>query len=436
MGRIPARCSACLDDYAVTRFFRLFVRNLFLCLLMLSASSSFAGFAQLKPPPSVGGSVGARTTAGQVSANDGQFSQGMTTSVAGTLVTVPATWSFAANAGQFAVAAVRSSPASLIGGAVAAWLLAKGLSYLDGQFQKTDDSSQSQYGGGYMYQCAGSPPGPISVSAATACGVAAGHEGITGVAIVNVGGIWMGTASTSGNPGAISTIAVFSPVGGCPEGTTDDGSKCVATSKKPATQADFDQLTTAPLPDAVTKELTGKGVSLPLNDPALDPKPQVVPLSSPHPDPSSPGVTVRDIATVTPQTSERVQIEVSKQPVDSVTGQPKTDPTTGDPAPTEEKTEFCVENPDVLACAKFGEPEEVEELKKTKDISITPDSGFGPADSSCPAPLTYSLINGGRSLSFSYEPICKGARIFRPAIIGMAWLSGLFIFFGFARKGT
>ena len=161
-----------------------------------------------------------------------------------------------------------------------------------------------------------------------------------------------------------------------------------------------------------------------------------MPLSSPYPDPISPGATVRDVATVTPQTGERVQVEVTKQQVDPTTGEPKTNTETGEPVPSEEKTEFCVENPDVLACAKLGEPEEVEELKKTKDIAITPDSGFGPADSSCPAPLTYSLISGGRSLSFSYEPICKGARIFRPAIIGMAWLSGLFIFFGFARKGS
>ena len=244
MGWLPARCPPGLDDYPMTRIYRLFVRISFLCLLTFSASSSFAGYAQLKPPSSVGGSVGARTTAGQVAANDGQFSQGMTTSVGGKLVTVPATWSFAANAGSFAVAAVRSSPASLIGGAVAAWLLAKGLSYLDGQFQKTDDSSQSQYGGGYMYECSGSPPGPITVAAATACGQAAGHEHMSGVAIVHEGGIWMGVASTNANPRAY--IAVFQFVGGCPDGTINDGTKCVPTSKKLATDADFNQLSASP----------------------------------------------------------------------------------------------------------------------------------------------------------------------------------------------
>lgn len=121
---------------------------------------------------------------------------------------------------------------------------------------------------------------------------------------------------------------------------------------------------------------------------------------------------------------------------------PQIDPQTGQPTGTTQTTEtdttkdqdFCTLHPDSLACATFGKPDEPEKLDQTKQVSITPDTGFGPQDGTCPADLTYTVHLTGTQLRFSYQPVCTGLRTFRPVIIGMAWISGVLIFLGISRK--
>jgi hypothetical protein len=98
-----------------------------------------------------------------------------------------------------------------------------------------------------------------------------------------------------------------------------------------------------------------------------------------------------------------------------------------------ENEDFCILNPDALACWKAGEPENPDVPVDTKNISITPQSGWGLDTASCPAPRSHTLVTG-QTIVMSWEPVCDGAAMFRPVVIGLAWLSALYAFLAIQRK--
>jgi len=431
VGGLSADRFAGLDYYPMTRFFRL---ALFLGVGLLlggSASFAFAGYAQLKPPSNVGGAVGSRSTAGAVAANNGQFSAGMTTSVGATVVTVPALWSFAANAGQFALGAVRATPVGLIGGAVAAWLLGQGISYLNGQFMKQGEPEEVAVPDSWEVVNDHSKHATASAAISyvvSKLGFTAPSElrkpRLQGMYVY--GDLWNGEVHIYN----WNSWWVVQRVINCPAGTTLNGTQCIGVAVPvPAEDADFAPLAQN-LPDAVANELSGKGVPLPLNPPALDPDPITVPLSDPYPKPD--GSTARKVAEVVPfPDGEKARIEVKEQPLTTPEGVP-VDQGTPQAAPTD-KPDFCVENPDALACWTEGEPEDSDTPVDSKNVAISPDAGWGPASASCPADLVHTLRTG-QQLKLSWKPVCDGALMFRPVVIGMAWLTSVFAFLGIARK--
>lgn len=427
----------------MTRLFRAFAFLALGLLLGGTASYSFAGYAQLKPPANLGGSVGSRVTAGAVAANAGQFSAGFTTQVAGKTVTMPATMRFASNAAQVALGAVRLSPAALVGSAVAAWLLTEGIQYIDGQFKKTTAGvSPGEYGGGFNYQCSGAPIGPISHAMAIQCAASSGWGVVTSVIVSPMSadplGAYQATAIYA-ETGNRHLVAVFSPQNTCPAGTSSNGTQCVGqATTEPAVEEDYDPLEAEPLPDDVAEELAPKAVPIPLDDPVFNPQPVKVPLSDPYPKPNGqPGETVKDVVKVTPAPDEKVKIETEVEPVTGPNGVPI--PTTNpdgsanpDAAP-EEKPDFCIENPDALACWKDGEPEDVDLAKDTKNVAITPQGGWGPDTSTCPQPRKHVLKNG-YTVQMSWEPVCDAAGMFRPVVLGLAWLAAIYAFMAMYRK--
>lgn len=437
MGWLSSRRSPRLDDHAMTRLFRAFAFLALGLLLGGSASYSFAGYAQLKPPANIGGTVGARVSAGAFAANAGNISVGFTTQVAGRAVTMPATMRFASNAARVAIGAVRLSPAALVGSAVAAWLLTQGIEYLDGQLQKAtpDAAPRSGFNWNSNFGCG------------AGCSYAQAVESVIQNCEANavLYACEFMTASFVDGTTYKYTIRVRYHHTSMPVSWWGEANQgyVYTTSPRPnplvpAVEADFSPLETAPLPDDVAEELAPKAVPLPLENPQFDPTPQIIPLSDPYPKRGGqPGETVKDVAKVTPAPDEKVKIEPEVQPVTGPNGVPipttNPDGSANPEAAGVEKPDFCIENPDALACWKDGEPEDVDLAKDSKNVAITPQGGWGPDTATCPQPRKHVLKNG-YTVQMSWEPVCDGAGMFRPVVLGLAWLAAIYAFMAMYRK--
>eukprot|EP00456_Euglypha_rotunda_P023044 TRINITY_DN19272_c0_g1_i2.p2 TRINITY_DN19272_c0_g1~~TRINITY_DN19272_c0_g1_i2.p2 ORF type:complete len:208 (-),score=25.91 TRINITY_DN19272_c0_g1_i2:340-963(-) len=99
-----------------------------------------------------------------------------------------------------------------------------------------------------------------------------------------------------------------------------------------------------------------------------------------------------------------------------------------------EKSDFCAEHPDVLACqkVKLDPIDPVVVMGKDKNLAIVPDAGWGPGAAGCPPDRTASLSFG--PIAFSYQPFCQFAAGIRPVVVALAWLIAAGSFFGFARR--
>lgn len=197
---------------------------------------------------------------------------------------------------------------------------------------------------------------------------------------------------------------------------------------KPSDEAD---IKSRPLPDAVATEATQKGVKLPLQSPTVQPK--RITTSDPYTDPRT-GQRYRDEVQITPQPSTPSEVDGQpiKRPLDDTDTPDTTE--TGDEKPPEDETDHCKLNPDTIGCSKWGEPEDADLDTDTKNATINPDSGWGAATAVCPADLNHTLKTG-HTVGFKWKPLCDGATMFRPVVIGMAWLTATLIFMGIARKG-
>lgn len=411
MGGVSRRCPPCLAGSEMTRSFRLSLYLLIGLLLGFSATFAFAATVALKLPANVASVGGGYVTAGSSAFNGLSFNSGMTTQVGGKAVTVPASWRLAANAGQYAANLVRLTPAGLITTAVAAWLLSEGIEYLNGQFMKQPEPS----GNGF---CQG-------INGADACTSAQAE------ALVNQ--IYPNQAPF--------VFDYYTPTSACFKSTNANWSNfkpCFGNSKSlpaaspiPAAESDFVPLATKPLPDAVASDLSAKGKPLPLQNPQVSPTPQTIRLSDPYVDPVTKKRFI-DQATLTPQptTPEVVKVEITKQEVDAA-GSPIVDSVTSEPTPPEEQSDFCVKNPDVLACAQLGEPEDVDLQKITAGTAITPVSIGGVG--SCPAAKSVNYM--GANLQVSFTPICTAAGWINPIVLALAWLSAGFILIGAFKQG-
>ncbi|WP_092599676.1 virulence factor TspB C-terminal domain-related protein [Ralstonia sp. 25mfcol4.1] len=186
--------------------------------------------------------------------------------------------------------------------------------------------------------------------------------------------------------------------------------------------------------DALLNALGKDGVFLDIN-PQFDAKPQVVPLSNPYADPVT-GKRYQDVATVQPAPDGRTaEVQVAKQEVDSQ-GNPVTD-ASGVAAAPQKQDDPCVGHEDRLGCMTTGEVPQGPDLgKDERHITITPDTGWGADTAACPADIVVPMhLRGAQSLSFSYQPVCKAADMFRPAILGVAWIVAVLIALGMGFKG-
>jgi hypothetical protein len=413
----------------MSRLFRAFAFLAFGILLGGTASYSFAGYAQLKPPATIGGTVGARITAGAFAVNNGNISVGFTTQVAGKTVTMPATLRFASNAARVALVAVRLSPAALVGSALAGYLLTYGIELAEGQFMKAASPSSPTYEG----SCS---QGGVTDLETCKQRVASAWAGWPFDQLITEGNTIYIQHKNADTGQVVKGAGIFQITSAsCPAGSTSNGTQCVGAAV-PATQNDWDTVEASPLPDDVAEELTGKGVPLPLENPQFDPTPQNIPLSDPYPKPNGqPGETVKDVAKVTPAPDEKAKIETVVEPVTGPNGVPipttNPDGSSNPDAAPEEKPDFCIENPDALACWKDGSPEDVDLQKVTAGTSIVPVNIGG--GGSCPASKTVNYM--GANLVISFTPICTAAGWINPIVLALAWLSAGFILIGAFKQG-
>lgn len=378
-----------------------------------------------------------------------------TVKVGGTFIPVP---TFGQVTGA-ALAAVRMTP-GFAGAALISWLASQGLELMDGQWKKPDNSTQapSEYG-----QCSSAG---LSTEAASLMPTGTGQTASDCMnaamsAINSVTGYWyVKDPQMSCTASSCSfSYQYYSPqdsytwrsqnISGwskvttqCPDGWVLEGTICRSNGYSPAGDSDWDKVLGIQPPAEVMADLcrrlsamgsgcetTGNGTlkaSAPLSDWQTDP---------------NTGERTRDTANWNPKPNasdpfagEITTTREKETPqIDPKTGQPTGSTNTSETDTTKDQ-DFCTLHPDSLACSTFGKADEPDKLDQTKQVSITPDTGFGPQDGTCPADLTYTVHLTGTQLRFSYQPVCTGLRTFRPVIIGMAWISGVLIFLGITRK--
>jgi hypothetical protein len=161
--------------------------------------------------------------------------------------------------------------------------------------------------------------------------------------------------------------------------------------------------------------------------PGLNPAPQPlsIPTGSPVPVPNTdpqqwthPSVRV----VPSPTTASPWRVDVTDDTKVTTDPTPMEDPTPtegSDPAKDTEQSDICKANPDILACSKpeLDTPDgEIPRSEKT--VNYQAENVFG--EGSCPADVVVPQA-GGKSLTFSYEPICGPIQTYvRPAIIALA----------------
>ena len=98
-------------------------------------------------------------------------------------------------------------------------------------------------------------------------------------------------------------------------------------------------------------------------------------------------------------------------------------PGTDSPAPPQtEQTPFCELYPDASACQPLGSAGDQELNAETRTVELD----YTGAAGSCPAPHMMNLQ--GKSVSFSYGPLCDFAQGIRPLVIALSMLfAGLFL---------
>ena len=392
-------------------------------LLGANVVLAHAATVAVRPPANVGVSASGGYVSNTSSAfSGGAFNSGFTTNVGGKTVTMPASMGMAANAAQFAATAVRGNPTVMIGVAVATWLLPYGIEWVNGQWQANAISSMP----GTWYPTVAWVGDPVNCPDMGGCTVeeAAQKQAIRYAR--NSSAQYQIVNCTAGvNCQVQYKISASWQYAGYVnyQGPTP--------KRVPATDTHWQAVNT--LPDAAANELTAKGVALPLSNPVFNPNSVLEPLTGAYYDPVS-GEWKQKSAQVTPAADGKTAEASVVETVVNEDGSPKNDEE-GNPETPKTPENHCDQNPNSIGCSEWGEPEDADLGETSKTITITPDTGWGPSTGTCPAPLTHTL-SSGRQLSFSYEHVCTAAAMFRPAVIGMAWLSALLLMFGIHRRAS
>lgn len=440
------------------------VSKLVALAVLVTAGTVHAGYAQLAPPAGFSGTPGAWKFA--PSANQAVFGNvlhhpgALRFPVPGSSVTMPVAYRLAANAPRIAAAAIFLNPYVRVGVGIASWLGIAGIVWDAANQTWAKPNNDYPVSDGYLYKGAywapaGYPsPGAACSAAAVNRGAAvgSGYSGFTGVFIAPSTCRIGATDSTGQFIENWGGDSITKSASSCPAGWYVTPAGCVQNPPPKVLQPqEFEELLSPnPMPEKVPLELP-PNTPLPIDPPVVNPepgpnpqpRPLFVPTGDPVPnpqyDPNSPSGPnnlpwnqpgVRVVPSPTPLEPWRVDLQPVNRPVSGP--EPMTQPDSETPPdtdkPSQEQLDFCVKNPDVLACQKLDEPAAEELPESEKDISITPDGGWGADNSACPAPKLITVQ--GRAIPIPFDLFCTWASGMRPIIISMAWLSAAFILLG------
>lgn len=431
---------------------RLFLKPVvFACLC--AAGSAHAFYAGASPPSSwaqqaVGNVV-------KVSPSDVSFANGIRSKVAasvnvgGRVVSIPVAYKFGPTAARVAATAAFLNPglmgALAVGSAAYAayqWYQESGYELQDGVWKKrvegTVQGNWYTIQGGFGSTSASSTCSAFGESQNDATTSASGEvifitEG-NQICKVSRRRLSDGYVSTSGYQINITSTQIPS------------------VTYQPVTQTEFeDGMASKPIPEGVPQKMPIP-IWWPVQDPILNPSPAPSPAVSPAPVPtpqplrvpqgeptpvpnSDPPTWKTPVVDIVPSPAPGEPWRVDVQPKDIVKtdSTPVTQPTPEAPPPageTEaEKTPLlCEVFPDILACAKpdLDTPAEDPLDQVDRDISISPDTGWGSDNATCPAPR----VLAGANIEFSFDVICQGMAGIRPVVLAFAWLGAALILLG------
>lgn len=342
-------------------------------------------------------------------------------------VTFNAVVPLAASAASVAVTAVRANPTGLVVGAVASYLLDKGLQYVDGQWKR---SGGVAYEGDATAGCVGITQHLTASSPSEMCQNALAF-------VQSVGNNGCSIPTQPGN----MVLAVVTSHNCAIDGVNDGGSGWRwAWEFQPgngapvaATESDWAAARAGIWPDAAMLDLVKKGVPLPTDNPVFSPAYKDVPLSDPVVDPVT-GKRTQDKARVTPNPSapDTADVQVMKQEVDAQ-GNPVVDPVTGGPAAPTEENDLCKKHPEASACQRLDAVDDVQIPQQDNPFSLNPISGFGADNASCPASV-HLFNKGGQSIDWSWSQFCTFSQGMRPLVIGFAWLAAIAMVVAVGRR--
>lgn len=164
-------------------------------------------------------------------------------------------------------------------------------------------------------------------------------------------------------------------------------------------------------------KVTTDGAPLPDPVPVKPGDPAPLPGTPPAVDPNDPNAKQRDPA---------LQSLCEKHPGIAACAPYEPPPQPKDPV------DPCLEHPERIGCLPPGElaPEQV--ANEDKQITLTPDGGWGSAGV-CPPPRQITLA-GGLSFQIPLDLLCDFARMIRPLIVAMAYLGAAMMLVGAARR--
>jgi hypothetical protein len=360
--------------------------------------------------------------------------------VAGRLVTMPASASFAANAGQFVVGGLRSlNPVGMVA-SVAAWLA---VGYIVEHFSEwmvaggtpevIVSPTQLCYAPGYAtswLQCNGNT-GPESCIASYSMPLTLNaHDVLTSFSTWNDPTCrWH--RNYDGVPSVDYTYGSTRTYAHCIQGANwVSGTGCVVSavpSWSPPTDAQWTVAGNNPLPNSAASALPGLGIYPPVESPQIIPG--WYPYSSPYQLPN--GDWVQPGVQVTPNPDGSVTVVPGEKPVANGDGDPLPDP---QPPPVPDPNpDPCDLHPERAGCAGMDDVPDQELENKDVPVSVSSWGSWG-GSGSCPAPAQASFL--GRPLSFSYAPTCQFLTGVRPVVIASAWLAAALIVIGAFKESS
>lgn len=460
--------------------------------LALACGSAFAGYAQPSPP--AGFSQGSGGYLYKPGANDALYGRvahqpgGLTVNVGGQSVRMGAGYRFAANAPRIAAGIIFNHPALRTIGAVAT-LLGVGSVVWNEAMQRWEAPRESEQWvpDGYQYwtgQAWQDNPSTACNAMISSLPTGGGEQTYTHTFIGLIGSApvshcrfrTVDTYQGVQRPPTEGNYPLTSQSTGCPVGSVPapgGGCSIRTTENVPLENADDLHRILNPdnqpgWPQTWPKELPRHlPQPLPVEQPAINPAPMPSPVPSPVPDPASRPMRVPQgdpvpvpetnpqqwrqpyidiVPSPTPDSPWRVDLRPGERittgdspvPIQEPVPVPDTPPEEGttDKPKTDDQKGLCELFPDIVACAKLGDIEAQDVPTQEKTLQITPESGFGPANGTCPAPAQAMVgIPGYKvAVEFSWQPMCDFANGIRPVVLAVAWLAAALMFVAAVRE--